>query len=66
MEGQMSKKNDDEKLDKYLDMFSLNRQPRGEREAGHGDNFKYKKIYCKGQSCFKPVKPSAKKILDGV
>lgn len=37
MEGQMSKKNDDEKLDKYLDMFSLSRQPRGEREAGHGD-----------------------------
>lgn len=31
-----SKKNDDEKLDKYLDMFSLSRQPRGEREAGHG------------------------------
>lgn len=37
MEGQMSKKNNDEKLHKYLDMFSLRRQPRGEREAGHGD-----------------------------
>lgn len=34
---QMSKKNDEEKFDKHLDMFSLSRQTRGESEAGHGD-----------------------------
>lgn len=58
-----SKKNYDEKLDKYLDTFSLRRQCRGKREPwSWWQALNIKNSCCKGQSCFKSIKPSAKKF----
>lgn len=60
IEDQTSKKNDYEKLDKYLDM-PLEGNPEVKERLGMVTSFKYKNSYCKGRSCFKSIKPSAKK-----
>lgn len=60
-----SKKNSDEKLDKYLDKFSLRRERRRKGKADHGDKH-YKNSCCKGQSFFKSIKLSARTFRMGL